>query len=130
VLRYRKTDLKAGQRVYQITHFSICHGCRFFGECTKAKQGRAIGVLIDEEVKKRFEAEYDKPESQEIYKRRKTRVEHPFGHFKRNLGVQSFLLRGLRGVRAEASILATCFNLTRMITIMGVPKLVEAWRIG
>jgi transposase len=130
VLRYRKTDLKAGQRVYQITHFSICHGCRFFGECTKAKQGRAIGVLIDEEAKKRFEAEYEKPESQEIYKRRKARVEHPFGHFKRNLGIQSFLLRGLRGVRAEASILATCFNLTRMITIMGVKKLVQEWRIG
>jgi hypothetical protein len=127
VLRYRKTDVKAGQKVYQITHLSICHGCRFFGECTKAKQGRAISTLIDEEAKKRFEAQYEKPESQEIYRRRKTRVEHPFGHFKRNLGVQSFLLRGLRGVRAEASMLATCFNLRRMITKMGVHKLVKAW---
>lgn len=94
VLQYRKTDVKAGQRVYQITHFSFCHGCRFFGECTKAKQGRAIGVLIDENAKKRFEAEYEKPESQEIYKRRKARVEHSFGHFKRNLGIQSFCCEG------------------------------------
>jgi transposase len=130
VLRYRKTDLKAGQKTYQITHFSICHGCRFFGECTKAKQGRAIVTLLEEEVKKRLEAQYEEPESQKIYQRRKTRVEHPFGHFKRNLGVQSFLLRGIRGVRAEASMLATCFNLRRMITIMGVPELVQAWGIG
>ena len=127
VLRYRKTDFKTRQRTYQVTHPSICHRCRNFGECTKAKQGRAIVVLLDQEIKERLEVQYASPESQVIYQRRKQRVEHPFGHLKRNLGVRSFLLRGLRGVRAEASILATCFNLTRLTTLMGVSGLVHEW---
>jgi hypothetical protein len=44
---------------------------------------------------------YESQEGQEIYRRRKMRVEHPFGHIKRNLGVGAFLLRGLEGVNAE-----------------------------
>jgi len=61
----------------------------------------------------------------ETYKLRKQKVELPFGHIKRNLKVDSFLLRGLKGVKAETSILATCFNLVRMITLLGVPALVK-----
>jgi hypothetical protein len=76
-------------------------------------------------VRHRLEAQYEEPQSQEIYKLRKQKAELPFGHIKRNLKVDSFLLRGLKGVRAEASILATCFNLARMITLLGVPALVR-----
>ena len=65
------------------------------------------------------------PGLQEIYKLRKEKVELPFGYIKRNLKVDSFLLRGLKGVKAEASILGTCFNLARMITLLGVPALVK-----
>jgi len=50
------------------------------------------------------------------------RVEHPFGHIKRNLGVGAFLLRGLEGVNAEINMLGTCFNITRMISILGGVK--------
>ena len=72
-----------------------------------------------EEVKEKLERQYEQPESQEIYKRRKLRVEHPFGHIKRNLGMTNFLLRGRKGVQAELSIAATCFNIVRMITLFG-----------
>lgn len=54
----------------------------------------------------------------------KEKVELPFGHFKRNLGVGSFLMRGLEGARAETSLLSTCFNVARMITILGVKELI------
>ena len=127
ILRYRKTDHGARQRTYLITHPSLCHRCASFGECTRAKQGRAIVRLMDEAAKQQFEAQFATPASQAIYRRRKERVEHPFGHIKWNLGVRSFLLRGLSGVRAEASILGTCFNLRRVITLCGVSKLLEAW---
>jgi len=53
------------------------------------------------------------------------RICFSFGHIKRNLKVDSFLLRGQKGVKAEASILGTCFNLVRMITLLGVPALVK-----
>ena len=55
----------------------------------------------------------------------KARVEHPFGHIKMNLKTDGFLLRGQTGVNAEISLLATCFNLARMITILGVSGLIE-----
>ncbi|MDO9554957.1 MAG: transposase, partial [Atribacterota bacterium] len=89
------------------------------------KTGRMVTRLLNEEVRQRLEAQYEEPRSQEIYKLRKEKVELPFGHIKRNLKVDSFLLRGRKGVRAETSILATCFNLVRMITLLGVPALVK-----
>jgi len=52
-------------------------------------------------------------------------VEHPFGHIKRNLKTDAFLMRGHTGVNAETSLLATCFNLARMITILGVSGLIQ-----
>ena len=126
-LSYRKTDYQAKSRCYQISRASICHVCRYYGECTRAKDGRAIVKLLDQESKEYFEANYAKPESQLIYRRRKDRVEHPFGHIKYNMGAKSFLLRGLKGAGGEAGLLATCFNLTRAINILGAEKLVQAW---
>jgi hypothetical protein len=76
-------------------------------------------------VKLKLEAQYEEASSQKIYKRRKSRVEHPFGHIKRNLKTNAFLLRGRDGVQAETSLLAICFNMARMITIFGVGKLIE-----
>lgn len=127
-LRYRKTDRGAGTRIYRITQPSVCHQCVSFGVCTRAAQGRSIVRLVVEEAKQRFEAHYATPAAQAIYWRRKTRVEHPIGHIKFNLGVRSFVLRGLRGVRAEAGLLAAGFNLKRLITLWGVPGLLQAWR--
>ncbi len=66
------------------------------------EKAATLFALRNEEVKQRLEAKYQQPDSQEIYKRRKASVEHPFGHIKRNLGVTAFLLRGMAGVRAEA----------------------------
>ena len=112
-------------KVYIISDKKICLACPHYGICTKAKKGRTIARLLNEEVRQRLEAQYEEPQSQEIYKLRKEKVELPFGHIKRNLKVDSFLLRGRKGVKAEASILATCFDLVRMITLLGVPALVR-----
>ena len=75
--------------------------------------------MVHEEIKEILEQTYESDKGQEIYAKRKMRVEHPFGHIKRNLGAGAFLLRGMAGVNAELSILGTCFNIARMITIMG-----------
>ena len=48
------------------------------------------------------------------------------GHIKRNLKTDGFLIRGQTGVnREKTSLFATCFNLARMITILGVSGLIE-----
>lgn len=127
-LYYSSTHARKGKRHYRMGDSRLCRQCRYFGQCTKARQGRSIIRLRNEEVKLKLEAQYEETSSQIIYARRKTRVEHPFGHIKRNLKTDSFLLRGLEGVKAETSILATCFNVARMITILGVEKLIDKFK--
>ncbi|HOF03794.1 MAG TPA: IS1182 family transposase [Atribacterota bacterium] len=122
-LTFRSTDEK--NKYYKITDYRICLSCQHYGTCTRSGSGRGISRLLQEEIRQRLEAQYLEPESQAIYKRRKEKVELPFGHIKRNLKADFFLLRGLHGVKAEASLLCTCFNLARMVTIFGVPGLVQ-----
>lgn len=105
-----------------------CRACIHFGDpaagkCTKSEDGRRIIRLVHEEFKEQTEANYKRPENQEIYKLRKEKAEHPFGHMKRNLGAGQFMLRGLPKVNAEVSLLAACFNIARMMTIVGIPQL-------
>ena len=110
-------------RLYHISNASICHRCPRFGTCTTSTKGRRIDRPFSEPIRERLEARYRQSDAQCIARRRKARVEHPFGHLKHNLGIRAFLLRGLCGVRAEAALAATCFNMTRMIKIMGMQPL-------
>jgi len=116
---------KGNNRVYKISDKKICLSCPYYGVCTTSPTGRTISRLLKEEVRQRLEAQYDEPSSQEIYRLRKEKVELPFGHIKHNLKFDYFLLRGQKGAKAEASIIGTCFNLVRMITLLGVPGLVK-----
>lgn len=127
-LNYRSTYKKTGKRTYKIEKAGLCRQCPHFGQCTRSKEGRKVVRLRNEEVKERLESQYEEPASQEIYARRKERVEHPFGHIKRNLKVSGFLMRGLKGVHAEASLLGTCFNIARMRTILGSDQLISKLR--
>jgi len=120
LLGYRKTHKKSRQWVYQIKKPQHCRDCPHFGPCTESKQGRSVVRLFDEPLKEFLAAQYGEASSQAVYKLRQQKAELPFGHIKRNLGVRSFLLRGLAGAKAEASLLAACFNLTRMIKLLGV----------
>jgi len=104
----------------------VCRECCSFGQCTTdRKSGRKIVRYTDQEFRERLEAQYEQPTSQAIYQLRGQKVELPFGHLKRNLHAGHFLLRRLEGVRAEASLLASCFNIARMITLIGAPKLIQ-----
>ena len=80
--------------------------------------------MAEESLKERLEDMYHSPKGQEVYRLRKQKVELPFGHMKRNLGAGQFLLRGKKGVDAELSLLSTCFNVARMMTIIGIPALI------
>ena len=124
ILKYSYTNATKRTKVYRIGG-SVCRRCRYFGQCTKHLRGRTVTRLLKEELVQKLEAQYEQPESQKIYELRKQKVELPFGHIKRNLKVDSFLLRGLDGVKAETSLLASCFNIARMIGILSVSGLVS-----
>ncbi len=105
---------------------AICQICKHFVRCTKCKRdGRKILRLFKEELREKLEMLYDLPSSRKIYAIRKQKVELPFGHIKRNLGANHFLLRGFDGVKAEMSLLSGCFNIARMINTIGFCGLVE-----
>ncbi|MBA3916795.1 MAG: IS1182 family transposase [Acidobacteriales bacterium] len=119
-LAYRSTDKKTQHRIYTVANATICRTCPQKMACSKSWTGRTIARIPLEEIRPVVQARYESPAGQVLYARRQCKVEHPFGHIKRNLGVQAFLLRGLAGVRAEAALLATCFNIARMMTLVGV----------
>jgi transposase len=124
-LKLSSTEKKTGNKRYMIEDKNLCFNCRHWGICTTAKCGRRTFRSRNEDLIEKFEAKYKAQDAQEIYAKRKARVEHPYGHMKRNLKTDAFLMRGRDGVQAETSLLATCFNLVRMISILGVPRLIQ-----
>lgn len=121
ILKYDSYDSSKKRRRYAAG--KVCLDCEHFGVCTKWKGGRTISRNDFEELRKKLEKRYEEPDAKEIYRKRKENVEHPFGHIKRNLGFGHFLLRGLEGVRAEWSLMACVYNITRMISIFGAKAL-------
>lgn len=128
-LRRSHYSKKKGHYLYRMERPSLCHRCPHYGVCTNSKRGRALIRLKGEGLRERLEARYASEEGQAIYQKRKEKAELPFGHIKRNLGVTGFLVRGLSSVKAEFGLLASCFNIARMITLMGgVTRLMEQLR--
>jgi len=124
-LKFRESNPERKIDRYQIVDPGTCRGCRNYGRCTKNKQGRTINRMWSEDIREKLEKKYLEPESQAIYKLRQQKVEHPFGHIKRNLKFDSFLMRGKDAAKAEIAIAATCFNMARMITLFGVVELIR-----
>ena len=84
-------------------------------EYTKNPNGRKIirdqNQDILDEVKRRI------AENKELYKKRGSTVEHPFGTIKYVWGFRNFLCKGLEMVRAEMSLTCLAYNLRRAFNI-------------
>jgi transposase len=122
-LAYRRTCADRQRREYQLEG-ATCAACVHYQACTRGRNGRKIVRYCNEDLRDRMRQQFEEPAHREIYRRRKQKVELPFGHLKRNLGADHFLLRGLAGVRAEMSLLASCFNVARLIGLFGVGGLI------
>ena len=70
-------------------------------------------VYIDEEVLDRMETRLKA--NPEILRQRREIVEHPFGSIKQWMNQGAFLMRGLEKVRAEFSLTALAYNMTRVL---------------
>jgi transposase len=57
-----------------------------------------------------------------IMRRRAGLAEHPFGTLKCRAGYRHFLMRGFDKVRGEWSLMALCYNFTRVLNIVGFDK--------
>jgi hypothetical protein len=55
-----------------------------------------------------------------MMRRRKALAEHPFGTLKCRAGYRHFLVRGFAKVRGEWSLMALCYNFSRVLRIVGL----------
>jgi hypothetical protein len=60
----------------------------------------------------------------DLMRRRSGIVEHPFGTLKCRAGYRHFLVRGFNKVRGEWSLMALCYNFTRVLNILGIERFV------
>jgi transposase len=102
-----------------------CRACPLRTRCLSPKASRrTIGRWEHEDVLERHRARMQG--SGELMCRRSAIVEHPFGTLKCRAGYRHFLVRGFDKVRGEWSLMALCYNLTRVLNILGFERFVAA----
>jgi hypothetical protein len=104
-----------------------CSACVSRNKCTSSARGQ--GRLIQRSI---YQDAVDKNDKRvtlekEKYRRRQEMSEHPFGVVKRQWGYDHVLLKGLAKVDAEANLIFLCYNLKRVINILGINELI--WRL-
>lgn len=106
---------------------SSCSRCERKQLCTTSKGNRYI-IIIRSEFEETIEALRKRlNENKDILKTRSKLVEHVFGTMKAWLGYGGgFLLKGLKKVNAEFSLMVMVYNMKRAVKIIGVPKLIES----
>lgn len=119
--RTKKVDAK----IKEYVNSEACHKCLNRKKCTNAKTGKII-------QRDKYSAATDKmidriKKNKTKYSQRQCIVEHPFGTLKRNMNFTYLLLRNFVKVRGEISIAFFSYNLKRVINIMGVKELIEAF---
>lgn len=102
-----------------------CRGCPLRTRCLSPKASRrTIARWEHEDVLERHRARMQG--SGKLMRRRSAIVEHPFGTLKCRAGYRHFLVRGLDKVRGEWSLMALCYNFTRVLNILGFDRFVAA----
>jgi hypothetical protein len=97
----------------------VCDACPLRPQCITAKSGRReIYRWVHEDVLDRHRARMK--EGGKLMRRRAAIVEHPFGTLKCRAGYRHFLVRGLDRVRGEWSLMALCYNFTRVVNVIGL----------
>jgi transposase len=102
-----------------------CLNCAEARCCVKGNNGyriinRGEGADVLDRAKKRFE------ENKDLYRLRQQTVEPVFGCIKTSMGFTCFLLRGLKGVRAESALVFLGYNVKRSFGALGFDRIMEA----
>lgn len=104
---------------------ATCAACPLRAKCLAPKAScRSIARWEHEDVLERHRARMESEEAAKLMRRRSAIVEHPFGTLKCRAGYQHFLVRGFDKVRGEWSLMALCYNFTRVLNILGLKRFV------
>jgi Transposase DDE domain len=104
---------------------SACQSCAIKHQCTTSKE-RLISRWEHEHVLEAVQRRLD--EHPEKMRQRRETVEHPFGTMKARMGATHFLMKTLPNVAAEMALHVLAYNMTRVMSIMGVRPLLQALR--
>lgn len=123
-----KPQTKPGQTPTQrYRNKAACSRCDRKERClTTNGKYRDIVRLVDQDLLDEH-AQRMKTGAQ-IYAERSAAVEHPFGTLKLRSGWTHFSVRGLAKVRGEWSLMALCYNFTRVLNILGLDRFIKLCR--
>ena len=100
---------------------SQCAGCPQRAQCLPKKAPRRTIYRSEHaDAADRHRKHMAAEDSAGKMRERAALCEHPFGTMKRWLGWDHFLVRGFKKVRGEMALLVNCYNLRRVMTILGV----------
>jgi transposase len=121
-LRYHYTTEDKAQKFgrYWTT---ACGKCPLKAKCTTAKV-RVISRWEHEHVLEAAQDRLDR--NPNAMRTRRETVEHPYGTLKMRMGATHFLCTTLPKVATEMALCVLGYNLTRVLNIVGVGKLMEA----
>ena len=124
-----KTPRRNGERIElrYVSRKPVCEACPLRTRCVTAKRPtREILRWEHEAVLDRHRLRMqDAALAADMMRRRKALAEHPFGTLKCRAGYRHFLVRGFDKVRGEWSLMALCYNFTRLMSILGFDKVMQ-----
>lgn len=117
---------KSGQR-FNTYHpkKGVCSRCPKFGVCTKSPKGRIFHVGERLQYKNNCMERQQTKEFNEVFRKRKGMVEHPFGTLKLWMGKIPLLLRSRKKVQIEIDLYATAYNLRRLLNLQPMSELMR-----
>jgi hypothetical protein len=100
-----------------------CKTCPLRSQCTSSANGRVVQRSV-------YQGDIDRNNNRvnsnpDYYRERQQIIEHQFGTLKRHWGFTYVLMRGKKHVLAETSIIFSCYNLRRTVSILGFEALLD-----
>jgi transposase len=124
-MKGRWTNTSGRVEIRYASRTRICRACPLRTKCLTPKASqRIIGRWEHEDVLERHRARMER--ASDLMRRRSAIVEHPFGTLKCRAGYRHFLVRGFDKVRGEWSLMALCYNFTRVLNILGFEGFIAA----
>ena len=123
-LPYRFTSEEDGKSVRRYWT-TACGECPLKPRCTTGPE-RRISRWEHEHVLETVQERLDL--NPDAMRTRREVVEHPFGTLKMRMGATHFLMKTLPKVATEMALCVLGYNLTRVINIVGVARMLEAVR--
>jgi hypothetical protein len=119
----RKQDAGGKWHIRYAASEPICSRCPLRSRClTDKARRRELQRWEHQAVIDRHRLRMAQPEAETMMRRRSALAEHPFGTLKCRAGYRHFLLRGFDKVRGEWSLMALCYNFSRLLSILGIDQ--------